>query len=247
MNKKTVFTLAAILALPGLPLAAQEKTKSKPTVEKTAATDVASIAVKPAVAEKRDAPHWIIVEDDFWFPLRFEPLESLDTARYQFRRNEEKAAGVEIHKAISWLNLAASHAMPETKKDLNTAAAELKTVAADLESGNLKDAERFENALRRASHALANWHYYRAKESWGMTEEKDAGHDLVMAVNYLQNAADSARFEYGPKSQEVITDVFKNGKLMSSESHTEHNWILKDLEGVEGALKELGTTLHSVK
>ena len=80
-----------------------------------------------------------------------------------------------------------------------------------------------------------------------MTEEKDAGHDLVMAANYLQNAADSARFEYGPKSQEVITDVFKNGKLMSSESHTEHNWILKDLEGVEGALKELGTTLHSVK
>ncbi len=247
MNKKTAFALAAILALPGLPLVAQDKTKSKPSIEKTSAAEAPSNAVKPAVAEKHGAPNWVIVEEDFWFPLRFEPLETLDAARYQFRRNEEKAAASEIQKAISWLNLAASHAMPETKKDLTTAASELKTVARDLESGNLNDAERFESALRQASHALATWHYFRAKESWGKTEAEDAGHDLIMAANYLQNAAESARFEYGPKTQEVITDIFKNGKLISSESHTEHDWVLKDLEGVEGALKELGTTLNAVK
>lgn len=244
MNVKTTFALAAVLALPGLLLVAQEKTKSKSTIEKASATESPSNAVKAAIAEKQnDAPHWVIVEEDFWFPLRFEPLESLDAARYQYRHNEEKAAASEIQKAISWLNLAASHAMPETKKELTTAASELKTVATDLEAGNLNGAERFENALRRASHALATWHYYRAKESWGKTEAEDAGHDLIMAAHYLQNAASSARFEFGPETQTVITDVFKNGKLMSSESHVEHDWILKDLEGVEGALKELGTTL----
>jgi len=243
MNMKTTFAMAAILAVPGLPLVAQEKTKAKPAIEKASASDATSNAIKPEVAEKNSAPHWVIVEEDFWFPLRLSPLESLDAARYQFRRNEEKAAASEIQKAVSWLNLAASHAMPETKKDLTTAASELKSVATDLEEGNLNGAERFEHALRRASHALATWHYYRAKESWGKTEAVNAGNDLVMAANYLQNAAESARFEFGPKTQEMITDVFKNGKLMSSESHTEHNWILKDLEGVEGALKELGTTL----
>ena len=37
MNMKTTFAMAAILAVPGLPLVAQEKTKAKPAIEKASA------------------------------------------------------------------------------------------------------------------------------------------------------------------------------------------------------------------
>ena len=92
--------------------------------------------------------------------------------------------------------LAAGHAMPETKKHLQEAATELKSVATDLEAGNVIAAKRLDASLAKAAHALATWHFYRAKESWGKTEEADAGKDLVMAANYLQNAANSANLTH---------------------------------------------------
>ena len=67
--------------------------------------------------------------------------------------------------------LAAGHAMPETKKHLQEAATELKSVATDLEAGNVIAAKRLDASLAKAAHALATWHFYRAKESWGKTEE----------------------------------------------------------------------------
>ena len=235
MNRKTAFTFAAILAVQGLPLQADDKPVIKASAEKPVVTE--------KTKEVQESP-WIIVEEDFWFPLRFEPLETLNTARYHYRRNEEKAAAAEISKAASWLNLAAGHAMPQTKKNLEEAATQLKAVAKDLEAGNIVAAKHVDFWLTKAAHALADWHYYRAKESWGQSEAKDAGRDLVMAANYLQNAADSAHFQVGPDSETVLTQVFKNGKLESSETHTDHNWVANDLEGIENALSELGKTLE---
>jgi hypothetical protein len=166
MNRKIAFALAAILALPGL-TQAEEKPKTK--VQPASASAAVADTPKAAKTEHHDAAPVLIIEE-FWFPLRFEPMETLDAARCHFRRNEEKSAANEIHKGVSWLNLAAGHAMPETQKHLQEAASELKTVATDLEAGNLVAAKRLHASLAKAAHALATWHYYRAKESWGKTE-----------------------------------------------------------------------------
>lgn len=83
MNWKTAFAFAAILAVQGLPLQADDKPVIKASAEKPVVTE--------KTKEVQESP-WIIVEEDFWFPLRFEPLETLNTARYHYRRNEEKAA-----------------------------------------------------------------------------------------------------------------------------------------------------------
>jgi hypothetical protein len=154
---------------------------------------------KPAAS-----PGWIIIEEDVWAPLRFEPLLSLDSVRYHYRRDEEKAAANQIDKAIGWLKLAEGHAMPSTKEKLTIAASELKTGANDLRSGNVTSAAAMDSALGRAAHALGEWHYYKAKESWGKNEEQNAGRDLAMAANYLQHAATSAHYQYGPDSTKVI-------------------------------------------
>jgi hypothetical protein len=240
MDRKIAFALATILALPGLTQAEEKtKTKAQPAAESSAVADTPK-AGKP---EHNDTtPVWII--EEFWFPLRFEPMETFDAARYHYRRHEEKSAAREIHKAVSWLNLAAEHAMPETKKHLQEAASELKTVAADLESGNLVAGKKLDASLAKSAHALATWHFFKAKEAWGKTEEADAGKHLVMAANYLQHAATSAHYQFGPDTEEVMTKVFRNGKETQSESHTKHNWVATDLEGIEAALRELGKTME---
>lgn len=103
---------------------------------------------------------WLIIEEDFWPPLRYEPLITLDSAGYHYRRNEERAAANEIDKAVSWLKLAAGHAMPITKGELTTAMDELEKIAKDLREGRVMTAATMDSALANAAHALGEWHYY---------------------------------------------------------------------------------------
>lgn len=232
MSKKFVFTLAALLALPGLTvMAADSKTTTK-TPEAKVKGD------KPAAS-----PGWIIIEEDFWYPLRFEPLFSFDAARTHYRRNEEKAAAGKIDQAVSWLKLAAGHAMPITKEKLTTAATDLEKVAKDLRSGNLTDAAKMDSALASASKALGEWHYFKAKESWGKSEEQDAGRDLAMAAEYLQHAANSAHYQFGPDTREVITKTYDHGKVASTTTHFDHNTLGTHLDGIKKAIKELSDVM----
>lgn len=233
--KFTTFAVAAALAsLGGYHAVAQEPAKSKSAPAQTVT------AAKPATDI---TPTWTVVEEDFWFPLRYEPMRSFDGARYDYRRSEEKSAAYEINKAVSWLGWAERHAMPETKAKLTEAATELKAVSKDLQSGNMYAAEKMDASLSKAASALSEWHYYRAKDWWGKSDAKHAGDDLVMAANYLQRAADSAHYQFGPDTQEVVTDVFRNGKWINDEKHTDHNWIAKNIEGVEGGLREIAASL----
>jgi hypothetical protein len=193
---------------------------------------------KPAAS-----PGWLVVEEGFWFPLRFEPLHALDNARYHNRRHEEKAAADELDKAVSWLNLAAGHGLPITADKLTGAANELRVFAKDLRSGKLNAAEQMDASLAKAAQALAEWHFYKAKESWGKSEEVDAGYDLEMAAHYLQHAADSAHHQFGPDTREVITRIYHDGKVASEAKTFDHNTLGMQLEAIEKAINELGKTM----
>ena len=67
---------------------------------------------------------------------------------------------------------------------------------------------------------------------------------MILAAHYLQQAADTAHYEFGQDNQEVITKIWENGKLTTNTKETVHNWVAKDIEGVEKALRDLGKTLE---
>jgi hypothetical protein len=195
---------------------------------------------KPAAS-----PGWLIIDEDYWLPLRFEPLYTLDAVGYHYRRGEEKAAANEIEKAVSWLRIAEAHAMPITKGKLTKAADELTTVAKDLRGGRIVAASRMDGSMARAAQALAEWHYYNAKESCGKNEEAIAGEDLEMAALYLEHAATSAQLQFGPDTQEVLTEVYRNGKMRSETTTFDHNSLAMQLKAIEKAVKELGSKMVS--
>ncbi|MCA9028186.1 MAG: hypothetical protein KDA86_23450 [Planctomycetaceae bacterium] len=192
----------------------------------------------------KDSPGVIIVEEDWFFPLRFDSITALNNARYHYRRNEEKAAANEVDKAISWLKYAEGHAMPVTKEKLTSAAEDLESVSKDLRAGNTIAAAHMDWSLARASHALAEWHYYKAKEHYGNNEAHYAAQHLESAVSHLQNAADSAHFEYGPDTVTVFDDVFKDGVLFSEDQTVDHNRLGKHLDTIKSAIEKVGEALN---
>ncbi len=244
--------LAISLSLATSAQAADKAKEGAPAIAPVAVTATPADAAKTADATQADAaakaaadkPGWIIIEEDFWVPLQYSPLESLAAVFTHYRHAEEKAAAAEIRKSVSWLKLAAGHAQPHTQKRLLEAAAELTILSKELAAGSVLAANALDAPLARASHALAEWHYYRAQETWGKTEEQNAGKDLVLAAHYLRQAADSAHFEFGKDTNAVVTRIWENGKLTTNKKETTHNWVAKDIEGVEKALHELGKTLE---
>jgi len=229
--RKSITTLA-ILAIAAL------STLMLVPARRAVASDTTKKGEKPPAS-----PGWMIIDEDFWYPLRFEPLYTLDAVGYRYRRGEEKAAANEIEKAVSWLRIAEGHAMPITKDKLGQAAEELTRVANDLRAGSTVAAARMDSSLANAAQALAEWHFYKAKESWGKSEERAAGNDLEMAALYLKHAANSAQFQFGPDTQKVLTEIYHDGKLTSEKTTVDHNTLAMHLKGVEKAVKELGSKM----
>ncbi len=190
-----------------------------------------------------DSPGWIIIEEEFWTPLRFSPLEALDSIRYHYRRNEEALAANEIDKAVSWLKLAAGHAMPTTKDSFKKAITDLELVASDLRNGRVADAAKVDAALAKAAHALGEWRFFKAKQFWGKTQADLAGRDLELAAAYLAHAAESAKYQFGSGSQTIITKLYENGKEKSESTVYKHNDLESHLKEVSNALKELSIEL----
>ena len=198
-----------------------------------------------AGVKPQDSPGWVVLEEDWFVPFRFDSLESLHDARVHYRQGEEKAAANELRKAESWLKFSAGHAEPVTKKSLQDAAAELHTLAADLEKGKLLSARDLDQPVARANQALAEWHYYKAKDNLGKDEEKWAAEDLQTAARHLQAAAESAKYEYGSDLVTVFDDIDSFGNVLGEDVIVDRNDVAANLEKIGHELKKMGETLKN--
>lgn len=203
-------------------------------------------AVKAAVkkGEKpKESPGWIVLEEDFWFPWRYEFSNWVHNAGVHFRQNEEKAAANEIMKAESWLRFAATHALPETHKSLIAAADDLHSMHEDIGQGKLITANRLDMSLARADRALAEWHFFNAKDSLGRNDEKYAAQHLQTAARYLADAAKCARYEYGTETATLFEDINKDGNLVAEGVTVERNRLNDNLKALEFEVSKMGSVL----
>jgi hypothetical protein len=189
-------------------------------------------------------PGWVVVEKDWWYPLRLDAVDALSNAREYYRRNNERAAANEIRRAASWLTYASDQALPETKEALLGARTNLLTLADDLDTDKVAGAARLDDALARASSALAQWHYYRAREEFGRHDSAAAAQDLEAAAGHLENAARSAHFQYGPDTITVFEDIYKDGKMISEGKTIDNDMLGKHLDGIESAVQTMAGALN---
>jgi hypothetical protein len=185
----------------------------------------------------------VVVHERVWYPWRFEPMAWEHNAWVHYRQHEEKAAAKQLRRTESWLKFAASHALPESRKALETAVSDLDSVAKDLEEGKVVKADRLGYALARADHSLAEWHYFKAREGIGRSEEMDAAVHLRTAARYLEHAATSARDEYGPETASLFQDIDEYGNVIDEGVTTEPSQLATHLDALERELKKMGKTL----
>ena len=181
-----------------------------------------------AKGEKPKAsPGWVVIEEGWWYPFLYDFSAALHKTREYYRAKEEKSAGAEIDKAISWLKYAQGHADKSTAEDLSTASADLMDFSASLKSGKPVLAKKLDAAFAHASVALAKHHHFQSAKATAQADLKTAGRHLLAAADLVRCAAQSANLEYGGEAVEIYdnyapfgywddTIVFEKSKLESN-------------------------------
>jgi hypothetical protein len=190
-----------------------------------------------------ESPDSVIVTEEWWYPLRMDSADALAHARFLYRRNNEKEAASEIRRAASWLNYAAGRALPNTAEALRSARTDLLTLADDLDTGKVAGAARMDEALTQASSALAQWHYYRARDEFGRSDVNNAVGDLEAAAAHLENAAESSHMQYGPDTITVFEDIYRNGKYVSEGRTIDNNTLGEHLDTIENEVEKMADAL----
>lgn len=206
----------------------------------------AAAGSRPAKAGAKPVatPGWLVVEEDFFYPLRFDAAEALHLARVHYRQSEERDAANQIDKAVSWLRFAAGHGYEVTQQDLTTAADNLEQLAKDVRNGDISAAARLDPAVAKAQHALATWHYFKADEALAHQDLGRAAMDLQTAAIYLQNAADSAHYEYGDGLITVFDSIRKDGKTTTESRTYDVDHLATNLRAIKAEIGKLGESLN---
>ena len=124
---------------------------------------------KKTKGEKPKAsPGWVVIEEDWSYPFLDDFSTALHKAREHYRAREEKSAGAEIDKAISWLQYAQEHANKATAEEISTARYDLIDFSAALKSGKPVLAKKLDAAFAHASGALARHHYFESDKAFEM-------------------------------------------------------------------------------
>ena len=157
---------------------------------------VAFAAKSNDAAGKKADPALVVIEDDFWGPLVYEPYDAFANLERHYMRNEMQAASHEVARARSWLLLAAEKAEPITREKLQGSIKTLDKLADDLSHDRPVEASQLRYAIASAKQSLAEWHYFKGREDLAKNDETQAATHLQAAARYLRNAATDIRFDY---------------------------------------------------
>ena len=188
-RNRLAFATLMIAGMASMALAGDTKKKTEPKGEKPKAS-----------------PGWVVIEEDWWSPFFYDFSTAIHNARDRYRAKEERAAGAEIDKAISWLKYAQSQAETSTAEDLSTASNDLTDFSAMLKSGKQVLAMKLDAAFAHASLALAKHHYFKSAKAVAEGDLKTAGRHLMAATDLVRSAARSANIEYGNDIVDIYND-----------------------------------------
>jgi hypothetical protein len=174
-----------------------------------------------------------------------EPATYFQKADELYLKKDLKAAASEIRKGARFLKAKAKSATKDSKEGLNASAQELEKLAKDVERGGVTSEKQLKDTFARSYHALANYEYLRASESWSKKKTRETGQALTDAAQDMEQAAKWSGRELETGTTDTIDYArVVGGKLVKGASWTEDE-VDKGIKGIGSALSKVGENLKS--
>jgi len=174
-----------------------------------------------------------------------EPASHFQKADELFLKKDFKAAASEIRKGAEFLTQKAKSATKDSQEGLSASAQELEKLANNVEKGGVTSEKQLKDAFARSCHALSNYEYGRASESWAEKKTKETGQALTDAAQYMDQAAkwSGRELEAGTTNTIDYTRMV-GGKLVKGADWTAGE-VDKGIKGIGSALSKLGDNIKS--
>jgi len=166
-------------------------------------------------------------------------------ARESFLEKDVKGSAAAIRKGAAYLKSVEEQGQEKGKQSFRASAEELKNLADRVEKGAVKSVKEIDRAFARASHALAQFHYRKAKESWAMKEVTKTGQELQAAGLELESAVKQA----GKNAENSPGPVIQETRQLAGKLLQGADWanaeVEKGIKALGAEIDKLGAKLKS--
>jgi hypothetical protein len=169
------------------------------------------------------------------------PTEEFQKARESFLKKDLKASAAAYFMKLQ--------VQVEEKREQTFFASQegLSKLAAMVEKGVVKSAQELDRAFVDAFHVLAEYHYWKALESWAKEETMKAGQELEAASAYLARGIEQAE----GKMKSGVRSVIEESHLLAGKLMQGGGWAKaeaeKQIQALGGEIENLGKKLKAPK
>ncbi len=168
-----------------------------------------------------------------------EPEENFQKARESFLKKDLRSSAAAIRKGAAYFKSLEEQAQEKGKQTFLTSVEELENLADRVEKGTVKSVKEIDRTFARASHALAQYHYHKATESWAMKETAKTGQELEAAGAHLESAIKQA----GGKAESGAGSVIQDTRLLAGKLLQGAGSVNAE---VEKGIKALGVEINKL-
>ena len=174
-----------------------------------------------------------------------EPASHFQKADELFLKKDLKAAASEIRKGAGFLKGKAKSATKDSKEGLDASAQELEKLAKDVETGGVTSEKQLKDTFARSYHALSNYEYRRASESWAKKKTRETGQALTNAAQDVEQAAKWSGRELEADTADTIEYARGVGGKLVKGAGWSVDEVDKGIKGIGSALSKLGERMES--
>ncbi|MBN2322783.1 MAG: hypothetical protein JXQ30_03550 [Spirochaetes bacterium] len=176
---------------------------------------------RSAVADEKriKAPEgYVVIDEKDWAYFMEDPAIYLREGREHFLANEMKRAAFELRKGAIYLRAEASRASDLASVRLRRSAAEIESLADEIERGGVQSVSRIDGVLSKAYFALSA-HYYELASKSRIRKELDKTADRLSAsVYYLDRAIERSGQKADSAARTLINRVMKTAATIRRET-----------------------------
>jgi hypothetical protein len=162
-----------------------------------------------------------------------------------FLKKDLKAAASQILKGAGFLKGKARGATKDSKEGLDASAQELEKLAKDVETGGVTSEKQLKDAFARSYHALSNYEYRRASESWAKKKTRKTGQALASAAQDVEQTAKWSGRELEADTAGAIEYARAVGGKLVKGAGWSVDEVDKGIKGIGNALSRLGEKMES--
>jgi hypothetical protein len=187
----------------------------------------------------------VMVDEETIVVLADEPDHHFKEAIGSFVKKDMKTAAAEIRKGAAYMKLEAARASDEAKKDLNKSAQALEKLADDVEKGTVTAVKDLEQKITEAHQALAEHHHLLATKAWVKKDAKRAGDEMKAAANALERGLTVTTQNLDDAKTSVVNNARAVGDTMRRGASASAQRVREVLEAVGNEIRNFAKGLHS--